>query len=48
MKYFHGAELIEIVDAGHWLHHDQFDLFISKLWQFLVNVDGEQEPFIDR
>ena len=40
LQYFENAELVEVSDAGHWLHHDQFDLFIRKLQQFLANVEG--------
>lgn len=35
MAHFRDARLIEFADAGHWLHHDQFDRFISELRDFL-------------
>lgn len=35
MKRLKAAQLIEIADAGHWLHHDQFEQFIETLEQFL-------------
>ncbi|XUU61269.1 alpha/beta fold hydrolase [Erythrobacter sp. HA6-11] len=33
--HFNNAEVIEFERAGHWLHHDQFDLFIATLKDFL-------------
>jgi pimeloyl-ACP methyl ester carboxylesterase len=33
--YFATAKVIEYENAGHWLHHDQFDRFISDLRAFL-------------
>ena len=32
---FRNAEVIEFENAGHWLHHDQFDKFIATLKDFL-------------
>ncbi len=32
---FNTAHVVEIPDAGHWLHHDQFDAFMADLGQFL-------------
>lgn len=32
---FRNAEVVEFADAGHWLHHDQFDKFIATLKDFL-------------
>ena len=29
------AEVIEFENAGHWLHHDQFDRFMATLRDFL-------------
>ena len=34
-KYFKHSELIDIDNAGHWLHHDQFDEFITATRNFL-------------
>jgi pimeloyl-ACP methyl ester carboxylesterase len=34
-KYFHHSESIDIDNAGHWLHHDQFDEFIETTSRFL-------------
>ncbi len=34
-SHFHDARLVEFADAGHWLHHDQFDRFIAELRAFL-------------
>jgi pimeloyl-ACP methyl ester carboxylesterase len=35
LRHFPTARLVEFEDAGHWLHHDQFDLFMAELKQFL-------------
>ena len=35
IRYFHNARVIEYQRAGHWLHHDQFDRFISDVKAFL-------------
>jgi pimeloyl-ACP methyl ester carboxylesterase len=35
IKHFNNAEVIEFEQAGHWLHHDQFDKFIAVLRGFL-------------
>ncbi len=32
---FNTAKVIEFENAGHWLHHDQFDRFMSTLDDFL-------------
>lgn len=32
---FRNAELIEFDDAGHWLHHDRFDVFAAAIRRFL-------------
>ncbi len=34
-KAFNNASVIEYENAGHWLHHDQFDRFIADLRAFL-------------
>lgn len=34
-KAFQNAEVSLIEDAGHWLHHDQFDVFMKQLLEFL-------------
>jgi len=33
--YFNTARVIEFENAGHWLHHDQFERFIATLREFL-------------
>lgn len=33
--HFQDARLVEFADAGHWLHHDQFERFIAELRAFL-------------
>ena len=35
IEYFQNAEVELFKDAGHWLHHDQFDLFMKTLKRFL-------------
>ena len=35
MEYFRTASVIEFENAGHWLHHDQFERFIATLREFL-------------
>jgi pimeloyl-ACP methyl ester carboxylesterase len=35
MTNFQRAALIEYENAGHWLHHDQFDRFLSDVGAFL-------------
>ncbi|MGQ2931527.1 MAG: alpha/beta fold hydrolase [Sphingopyxis sp.] len=35
IQYFKTAQVIEFENAGHWLHHDQFDRFMSTLDAFL-------------
>lgn len=35
LEYFSTARLIEYEEAGHWLHHDQFERFISDVKAFL-------------
>ena len=38
LRYFGRAELVEIGNAGHWLHHDQFEIFTEYLQQFLAKT----------
>ncbi len=33
--HFRNAEVIEFENAGHWLHHDQFDRFMAEVRAFL-------------
>jgi pimeloyl-ACP methyl ester carboxylesterase len=35
LRHFRNAEVIEVENAGHWLHHDQFDRFMAVLRDFL-------------
>jgi pimeloyl-ACP methyl ester carboxylesterase len=35
IRHFNTARVIEYEQAGHWLHHDQFDRFISDVKTFL-------------
>lgn len=42
MAHFQDARLVEFADAGHWLHHDQFDRFVEELGTFL-NHEGSTQ-----
>jgi pimeloyl-ACP methyl ester carboxylesterase len=35
LAHFKSARVIEFEDAGHWLHHDQFERFVAELRAFL-------------
>ena len=35
MQHFGTAQVIEYKDAGHWLHHDQFERFVADVLGFL-------------
>jgi pimeloyl-ACP methyl ester carboxylesterase len=35
IQYFRTARVISFANAGHWVHHDQFDGFIAALRDFL-------------
>lgn len=35
IAHFQNARVINFADAGHWLHHDQFDRFVAELRAFL-------------
>ena len=35
LEHFENARVIEFENAGHWLHHDQFDRFMQTLRDFL-------------
>ncbi len=35
MENFRDARVIEFENAGHWLHHDQFDRFMAEIKAFL-------------
>jgi pimeloyl-ACP methyl ester carboxylesterase len=32
---FHNARVVNVAGAGHWLHHDKLDVFLSEVQQFL-------------
>ena len=34
-KVFRDARVVEFANAGHWLHHDQFDRFMAEIRAFL-------------
>jgi pimeloyl-ACP methyl ester carboxylesterase len=33
--HFASAKVVEYENAGHWLHHDQFDRFMAEVKAFL-------------
>ncbi|MBP7952276.1 MAG: alpha/beta hydrolase [Sphingorhabdus sp.] len=35
LDHFNTAKVVEFENAGHWLHHDQFDRFMGELRDFL-------------
>ena len=35
IRHFRDARVIEYANAGHWLHHDQFDKFVADVKAFL-------------
>ncbi|MDD3799197.1 MAG: alpha/beta hydrolase [Novosphingobium sp.] len=35
LDHFQNARLVEFENAGHWLHHDQFDRFMAEIRAFL-------------
>ncbi len=35
MSSFHDYRSVEVADAGHWVHHDQFDVFMKHVNDFL-------------
>ncbi len=40
LRHFKNVELIEVEDAGHWLHHDQFDQYMDHISSFLKKHAG--------
>lgn len=36
LEYFRHGKVVDIDEAGHWLHHDQFDGFIHQARQFMA------------
>lgn len=35
VNYFHDAKVVELEDAGHWVHHDRLDEFVRLVKDFL-------------
>jgi pimeloyl-ACP methyl ester carboxylesterase len=35
IEHFATARVVTFENAGHWLHHDQFDRFVAELRAFL-------------
>lgn len=46
IQHFADARLVEFADAGHWLHHDQFDRFIGELRSFLKGEAGDSRTVV--
>ncbi|MBT5810396.1 MAG: alpha/beta hydrolase [Rhodospirillaceae bacterium] len=36
MAHFKNARLVNVADAGHWVHHDKLDLFMRETTEFLA------------
>jgi len=36
MKYFKDGRVIEFEGAGHWVHHDRLDGFLTEVRAFLA------------
>ncbi len=36
LAHFNTARVVEFADAGHWLHHDQFDRFMAETRGFIA------------
>jgi pimeloyl-ACP methyl ester carboxylesterase len=34
-KHFRDARTVSFPDAGHWLHHDRFEMFMEEVEGFL-------------
>ena len=39
LQYFKQGEVFDVDNAGHWLHHDQFDIYIEKSREFLAKAN---------
>ncbi len=39
-KHFQNARVVSVENAGHWVHHDQFDLFMAAVTGFLRGSPG--------
>jgi pimeloyl-ACP methyl ester carboxylesterase len=37
---FHDYRTVLVKDAGHWVHHDQLDVFMRTVWDFLDRTSG--------
>ena len=35
IEHFRTARLVEYENAGHWLHHDEFDRFMADVKAFI-------------
>jgi pimeloyl-ACP methyl ester carboxylesterase len=35
-RHFRDARFVEFADAGHWVHHDQLDGFLTTVREFLA------------
>lgn len=39
IKWFNNARVVAFANAGHWVHHDQFDGFMAAVTEFLNEAD---------
>lgn len=46
MAHFHDARLSEFADAGHWLHHDQFENFMAVVRPFLRGEAADRRTIV--
>ena len=37
---FHDYKTVLVKDAGHWVHHDQLDVFMGVVWDFLDSTSS--------
>jgi pimeloyl-ACP methyl ester carboxylesterase len=38
LSAFHDCRSVRVPNAGHWVHHDQFETFISLVNEFLADA----------
>jgi len=41
LQYFRHGKIVNVDNAGHWLHHDQFQTYINESRTFLAEVNKE-------
>jgi pimeloyl-ACP methyl ester carboxylesterase len=40
LAHFRNARVLAVKQAGHWVHHDQLDLFLARVRAFLAEPEG--------